>query len=70
MAIDKGVTTTWFEVCDENGARISGGKFRSAEEAAREARAVCAARQIATAVVEHSTTVRRVFRADTQVVEE
>lgn len=69
-AADKGDTITWFEVCRENGVQVSGGKFRSAEDAAREARAVCAASQIVTTVVEHSTTVLRVFRSNTQVVED
>lgn len=69
-AVDKGDTITWFEVCNENGMQVSGGKFRSAADAAVEARAVCAARQMITTVVEHSTTVLRVFRSNTQVVED
>ena len=70
---EKGSSTTWFEICNTEGHPLvlpnGANRFRSEELAAVAAETTCVDYRDTVTVKEHSTTIRRVFRADIRAVE-
>lgn len=69
----KGVTASWFEICNVDGHPLSipqgKNEFLTEELAAEAAALVCVDYRDTVTVKQHTTTIKRIFHADITAVE-
>lgn len=73
MAAAKGFTQTWYEICNADGDALAipqgQNQFLTEDIAAATAKDVCISYRDSVTVIQHTTTVSRIFHADITAVE-
>lgn len=73
MSVVKGSTETWYELCNEAGHPLTipngSNSFLTETQAATAANNVCVQYRDTVTVVEHTTTVKRIFLANISATE-